>query len=95
MATDRNEPMPPRVLVVDDDTALAEMIGIVLRTEGFEPVFCADGTGALAAFRDSKPDLVLLDLMLPGVGAPEGEPGLGVEPGAGVPPGACQSWSDT
>ena len=59
--------MNPRVLVVDDDTALAEMIGIVLRTEGFEPFFCADGTGALAAFRESKPDLVLLDLMLPGI----------------------------
>ena len=59
--------MTPRVLVVDDDTALAEMIGIVLRTEGFEPVFCADGSGALAAFRESKPDLVLLDLMLPGI----------------------------
>ncbi|MFN8149028.1 MAG: MtrAB system response regulator MtrA [Candidatus Nanopelagicales bacterium] len=55
-----------RVLVVDDDTALAEMLGIVLRTEGFEPVFCADGAKALAAFRESKPDLVLLDLMLPG-----------------------------
>jgi two-component system response regulator MtrA len=59
--------MTPRVLVVDDDTALAEMIGIVLRTEGFDPAFCADGTGALAAFRETKPDLVLLDLMLPGV----------------------------
>ncbi|QTX05230.1 MtrAB system response regulator MtrA [Agromyces archimandritae] len=59
--------MNPRVLVVDDDTALAEMIGIVLRTEGFEPVFCADGSEALAAFRDAKPDLVLLDLMLPGL----------------------------
>ena len=55
-----------RVLVVDDDTALAEMLGIVLRTEGFEPVFCADGAKALDAFRESKPDLVLLDLMLPG-----------------------------
>jgi two-component system response regulator MtrA len=55
-----------RVLVVDDDTALAEMLGIVLRTEGFEPVFCADGAKALAVFRESKPDLVLLDLMLPG-----------------------------
>ena len=55
-----------RVLVVDDDTALSEMLGIVLRTEGFEPVFCADGAKALAAFRESKPDLVLLDLMLPG-----------------------------
>jgi two-component system response regulator MtrA len=55
-----------RVLVVDDDAALSEMLGIVLRGEGFEPVFCADGSEALAAFRDSKPDLVLLDLMLPG-----------------------------
>jgi two-component system response regulator MtrA len=55
-----------RVLVVDDDTALAEMLGIVLRAEGFEPLFCADGAKALAAFRESRPDLVLLDLMLPG-----------------------------
>jgi len=55
-----------RVLVVDDDPALAEMLGIVLRTEGFEPSFVADGDRALAAFRTTKPDLVLLDLMLPG-----------------------------
>ena len=55
-----------RVLVVDDDAALSEMLGIVLRGEGFEPVFCANGTDALGAFRDTKPDLVLLDLMLPG-----------------------------
>lgn len=55
-----------RVLVVDDDAALSEMLGIVLRGEGFEPVFCADGGEALAAFRETKPDLVLLDLMLPG-----------------------------
>jgi two-component system response regulator MtrA len=59
--------MNPRILVVDDDTALAEMIGIVLRTEGFEPVFCADGAAAVEAFRASSPDLVLLDLMLPGL----------------------------
>jgi two-component system response regulator MtrA len=55
-----------RVLVVDDDPALAEMLGIVLRTEGFEPSFVADGSRALNAFRVTKPDLVLLDLMLPG-----------------------------
>ncbi len=54
------------MLVVDDDPALAEMLGIVLRGEGFEPSFVADGIRALSAFRDSKPDLVLLDLMLPG-----------------------------
>jgi two-component system response regulator MtrA len=59
--------MNARILVVDDDTALAEMIGIVLRTEGFEPSFCADGGGAIDAFHASKPDLILLDLMLPGM----------------------------
>ncbi|HEV7183217.1 MAG: MtrAB system response regulator MtrA [Actinomycetales bacterium] len=59
--------MNSRILVVDDDTALAEMIGIVLRTEGFDPVFCEDGAQALDIFRSAKPDLVLLDLMLPGV----------------------------
>ena len=58
--------MSNRVLVVDDDAALAEMLGIVLRAEGFDPVFCADGDSALAVFRESKPDIVLLDVMLPG-----------------------------
>ena len=43
------------------------MIGIVLRTEGFEPSFCEDGSAALDAFHTSRPDLVLLDLMLPGI----------------------------
>ena len=58
--------MGNRVLVVDDDAALAEMLGIVLRAEGFDPVFCADGDSAMAIFRDAKPDIVLLDVMLPG-----------------------------
>jgi len=57
----------PRVLVVDDDSALAEMLGIVLRTDGFEPAFVPDGTRAITAFRETKPDIVLLDLMLPGM----------------------------
>jgi len=52
--------------VVDDDTALAEMIGIVLTGDGFETSFCADGALAIDAWRVQKPDLVLLDLMLPG-----------------------------
>ena len=59
--------MTSRILVVDDDTALAEMIGIVLRTEGFDPVFCADGAAAVDEWRAQRPDLVLLDLMLPGM----------------------------
>ncbi|WP_309080046.1 MtrAB system response regulator MtrA [Zhihengliuella sp.] len=59
--------MKARILVVDDDDALAEMIGIVLRNDDFDPIFCNDGAAALEAFRESNPDLVLLDLMLPGV----------------------------
>jgi two-component system response regulator MtrA len=54
------------VLVVDDDPALAEMLGIVLRREGIEPVFVASGADAVPTFRATRPDLVLLDLMLPG-----------------------------
>jgi two-component system, OmpR family, response regulator MtrA len=42
------------------------MLGIVLRGEGFEPFFVEDGDKAMAAFREYKPDLVLLDIMLPG-----------------------------
>ena len=59
--------MKARILVVDDDAALAEMIGIVLSSEGFEPVFCYDGSAAEETFRSVAPDLVLLDLMLPGM----------------------------
>ena len=59
--------MNARILVVDDDTAISEMIGIVLKSEGFEPQFAADGGEAIDLFRVMRPDLVLLDLMLPGI----------------------------
>lgn len=42
------------------------MLGIVLQADGFEPFFVADGDRALDAFRQTRPDLVLLDVMLPG-----------------------------
>ena len=57
----------PRVLVVDDDLALSEMLGIVLRNEGLDVVHCADGSSAMTLFRESRPDIVLLDVMLPGL----------------------------
>ena len=59
--------MKGRVLVVDDDLALAEMLGIVLRNEGLEVTHVADGSAAVAAFRESRPDVILLDVMLPGI----------------------------
>ena len=59
--------MKSRVLVVDDDPALAEMLTIVLRGEGFDTAVVGDGTRALPAVRELRPDVVLLDLMLPGM----------------------------
>lgn len=56
-----------RVLVVDDDPSLAEMLSIILQGEGLEVSVCAAGDQALGAFHDSKPDIVLLDVMLPGL----------------------------
>lgn len=58
--------MNPKILVVDDDNALREMVGIVLSSAGFEPAFCPDGSSALSTFQAVQPDLVLLDVMLPG-----------------------------
>jgi two-component system response regulator MtrA len=56
-----------RILVVDDDASLAEMLSIVLRQEGFDSQVVSRGDEAMASFRDYRPDLVLLDLMLPGL----------------------------
>jgi len=58
--------MSPKILVIDDDNALREMVGIVLSSAGFEPEYCSDGDQALATFQFVQPDLVLLDVMLPG-----------------------------
>ncbi|HEY5483029.1 MAG TPA: MtrAB system response regulator MtrA [Propionibacteriaceae bacterium] len=56
-----------RILIVDDDPSLAEMLQLVLRQEGFETTWCASGDAALEVFRSAQFDLVLLDLMLPGL----------------------------
>jgi len=55
-----------RILVIEDDQSIAEIVGILLRAEGFNVSFCADGNQAMNAFQVVNPDLVLLDLMLPG-----------------------------
>lgn len=54
------------ILVVDDDVALAEMLQIVLQASGFETSWVARGDRVLDEFRRCRPDLVLLDVMLPG-----------------------------
>ena len=55
------------VLVVDDDQDLAEMLGIVLTGAGIDVEMVGRGDEALEAFRETNPDLVLLDVMLPGI----------------------------
>ena len=56
-----------RILIIDDDASLAEMLQLVLRQEGFDTTWCASGDAALQVFRSAPFDLVLLDLMLPGL----------------------------
>jgi two-component system response regulator MtrA len=55
------------IMVVDDDQDLAEMLAIVLAGEGMEVDLVSRGDQVMAVFQDSHPDLVLLDLMLPGL----------------------------
>lgn len=59
--------MTPKILVVDDDPAISEMLTIVLDAEGFEAKPVTDGLEAIPAFHSYQPDLILLDLMLPGM----------------------------
>ena len=55
-----------RLLIVDDDTNLRHTLGYAFRQEGFEVVTADTGDQALAVFRQSRPDAVILDVMLPG-----------------------------
>ncbi|MDN5684782.1 response regulator, partial [Corynebacterium glyciniphilum] len=59
--------MAEKVLVVDDDPAISEMLTIVLQGEGFDTVVVGDGPQAVEAAERENPDLILLDLMLPGM----------------------------
>ena len=59
--------MKAKILVVDDDPAISEMLSIVLEAEGFDTVVVTDGAEAVGTFEREQPDLILLDLMLPGM----------------------------
>ena len=57
----------PHVLIVEDEGDISEILAYALSREGFEIHVCADGTAGLSEARRLAPDLVLLDLMLPGL----------------------------
>lgn len=54
-----------KVLVVDDDKDIVEILSLYLEREGFQPIPAYDGVEALRLFRSEKPELVILDIMLP------------------------------
>ena len=56
---------PPRILVVDDDPTNLEVLRVRLSAQGYEVVIAVDGEDALRRARELKPDLVLLDVMMP------------------------------
>ena len=60
-----------KILVVEDEESYRISLGSLLPREGHQVVFAVDGNEALARFSDSNPDLILLDLMLPGISGNE------------------------
>ena len=59
--------MPLKVLTIDDDPAMTELIGLLLRSFGLEVVSANDGEEGLKLARTENPDLIMLDLTMPGV----------------------------
>ena len=59
------------ILVIDDDESLRETIGVMLEQEGFRPVLAADGKDGFEKALTLKPDLLLVDLRLPGMSGVE------------------------
>lgn len=56
-----------KVLIVDDDSNICNLLRIYLEKEGFDTVTAQDGVQALSLFEQAQPDLILLDIMLPGL----------------------------
>ena len=56
-----------KILIVDDDENIAELVSLYLTKECFDTMMVHDGERALVAFDTYKPNLILLDLMLPGI----------------------------
>ena len=57
--------MPRKVLIVEDESNIAELLHLYLEKEGFETAVAPDGGKGVELFRSFQPDLVLLDIMLP------------------------------
>lgn len=60
-------PRPPRILIVDDEEDNVELLAIILSWEGFVIAKASNGEDALARVAETRPDLILLDVMMPGL----------------------------
>lgn len=59
--------MPAKILIVDDEPSIVNLVSAYLKPEGYEVYTAADGLSGMKAARSYKPDLIVLDLMLPGM----------------------------
>lgn len=57
--------MPKKVLIIEDDTALAENLSDTIKSAGIDALVCHDGETGFRRIEEKKPDLILLDLVLP------------------------------
>ena len=78
-----NQPTPPRILVVDDERSLRDLLAIVLRREGYEVLLAGSGQAALAALQRGPVDLLISDIKMPDMSgvevlraAKQADPGL-------------------
>ena len=78
--------MPRKILVIEDDAEISRALEIRLRAAGYEPNLASDGFEGLWAAHVQKPDVILLDIMLPGLDGFEVRRRLKATPGlSGVP----------
>ena len=73
------------ILIVEDEPEIAKLIQLALQREGFSCNWCADGLAALQAFAKQQPDVIILDLMLPGLDGLEVCARIRQKPGAKDP----------
>ena len=64
---DTTETQPTRILVVDDEASITELLAMALRYEGFEPDVARNGVEALSKASSFHPSLIVLDIMMPDI----------------------------
>jgi two-component system, OmpR family, alkaline phosphatase synthesis response regulator PhoP len=85
LINDRLLSIPMQILIVEDEAEIAQLIQLYLEKEGFTCRTCRDGLSALQVFQEQQPDLIILDLMIPGLDGLEVCARIRQKPGAKDP----------